>query len=427
MTISECYVYITLPGETSMVTAGRFRLEFSAGSNEGRGSFVYGKSYLARKNAVEIDPRELTFSNGTKNSFRQNGVFGALRDAGPDSWGRRLIDRQMMNAGLSEIDYLLKSPDDRAGALGFGLNVEPPSPLMKFNRTIDLPDLIRLANEVMSANEHKQDDDRLQVERLVKAGTSMGGMRPKATVDADGVLWLAKFPLERDRWNNPRVEHATLILARQCGIRTAESHVRTIEDRDVLFVRRFDREAVNGGYTRKRMISGLTMLGADETHDDKWSYVALAEEMRRFAPAAISKQLRELFSRMCFSCLVSNLDDHPRNHAFIADNQGWQLSPAYDITPTPSISVTTRDLAMTIGSHGRWANKENLISQSARFGINPTDAASLIDEMKEQVEQNWYSTFRSSGVSEIDCELVRSAFVYDGFGYEPSVGTHRPF
>ena len=133
----ECYVYITLPSETESVTAGRFQRTVDR-HGVATGRFVYGISCLARDNAVPIDPIDLKLSTKTYETRLLKGLFGALRDAGPDYWGRRVIERHFGSPGPDELDYLLHSPDDRAGALGFGLNTEPPAPRRKFNRTLDL-------------------------------------------------------------------------------------------------------------------------------------------------------------------------------------------------------------------------------------------------------------------------------------------------
>src|SRR5215468_9142737 len=145
---TECFVYITLPGETESVTAGRFELAKGRRGNA-LGRFVYGKSYLARRNAVAIDPVELKLSGDTYETARLNGVFGALRDASPDYWGRRVIEKHAGIAQLGELDYLLNSADDRAGALGFGLNQRPPSPRRKFNKTLELARLQQIAEALM--------------------------------------------------------------------------------------------------------------------------------------------------------------------------------------------------------------------------------------------------------------------------------------
>lgn len=412
---ASCYVYLTLPGATTAVTAGRF--EHTLGRTGAKlGRFVYGKSYLARTDAVPLDPVELKLASRTYETTALGGIFGALRDAGPDYWGRRVIERHMGKSKITELDYLLNSPDDRAGALSFGLNQVPPAPIRKFNKTIDLPKLQAIADALIRDESLPADATTTQVEELLLVGTSMGGARPKVVVEDDGALWLAKFNSPSDRWNSARVEHAMLLLARACGLTAADSKVIRVADRDVLLVRRFDREHTSHGYLRARMVSGLTLLRADDSHRerDKWSYVALAEELRRVS-AEPKKDAAELFRRMCFNALISNTDDHPRNHAIIARVRDWRLSPAYDLTPTALISLDRRDLALVCGDAGRWANMYNLLSQSARFLINQEEAMAIVLEMKNVVQMTWHDVARRSGVSERDCEMIRGAFAYPGF------------
>jgi serine/threonine-protein kinase HipA len=415
---SECFVYITLPGETTPVTAGRFALAVDQrGVPEGR--FVYGRSYLARPNAVALDPVELKLAPRIYATASMGGVFGALRDASPDHWGRRLIQRHLGQAQPSEMDYLLHSPDDRAGALGFGLNQTPPAPRRKFNRTLDLTELQVIADAI-AADEDKPPAadvaDREQVEQLLVIGTSMGGARPKAVVEDGDGLWVAKFNRPDDAWNNARVEHAMLALARACGLDTAHSRVVNVARCDVLLVKRFDREKIDAGYLRARMVSALTLLRAEDTHPSrgKWSYVLLAEELRRVCTQP-QHSTEELFRRMCFNALISNTDDHPRNHAVIARGTDWMLSPAYDLTPAVPISLERRDLAMACGDAGRFANADNLLSQSARFLLAREEAAAIIATMEEQVRSTWHAAARAAGVKARDCELIARAFAYPGF------------
>ena len=202
----ECFVYITLPGKTSAVTAGKFVLEQTA-SGAPLGRFVYGQSYLKNAEAVPIDPLELKLSNETYSNVHLKGVFGALRDAGPDYWGRRIIEKHAGKTNLGEMDYLLESPDDRAGALGFGLGNVPPGPQKKFNKTIDLAKLQDLADALIN-DEIPSDPASPQVQELLLLGTSMGGARPKTVVQDDHGLWMAKFNRPDDRWNYARVEYA---------------------------------------------------------------------------------------------------------------------------------------------------------------------------------------------------------------------------
>src|ERR1039457_1880192 len=259
---TECFVYITLPGARAAVTAGRFVLE-QIPSGDALGRFVYGRSYLGNPDAVEIDPIELKLSDQTYESVRLIGVFGALRDAGPDSWGRRVIE-------------------NHAGTLGFGEKVSPPAPLRKFNQRLDLVRLQETA-EALVRDELPSYPNAAQVQDLLLLGTSMGGARPKAVIQDQGELWIAKFARPDDRWNFERVEHAMLQLARRCGITTAESRIETVAGKDILLVKRFDRQGAADGYTRARMISGLTVLRTDDavSNRDRWSYILLAEEIRR--------------------------------------------------------------------------------------------------------------------------------------------------
>ncbi len=413
-----CFVYITLPGATEAVTAARFELTTSRGGFP-LGRLVYGKSYLARGDAVAFDPVELTLGPRVYETTMMKGVFGALRDASPDCWGRRVIERHAGKSPLSELDYLLESPDDRAGALSFGLGQQPPAPRRKFNQTILLAKLQAKADAIVNDEELPADPEVTQAGELLLEGTSMGGARPKAVVENDEGLWIAKFNRSDDRWNYARIEHAMLGLARACGLTTAESKIVSIGARDVLLIKRFDREKTEAGYQRARMVSALTLLKTDDSPQlrDKWSYVLLAEELRRVSAEA-KKDAAELFRRMCFNALISNTDDHPRNHAIIAKGRDWKLSPAYDLTPTPHVSIERRDLAMICGDQGRLANATNLLSQAARFLLPEEDATSIVDTMKDRVKRTWYETARSAGVLEKDCERIAGAFVYPGFDLE---------
>ena len=413
--VDTCFVYMTLPGETAPVTAGRYELNLDRrGATVGR--FVYGKSYLARPDAVEIDPTELKLAARTYETTVMNGTFGALRDASPDYWGRLIIDRHLARANVDEMTYLLHSPDDRAGALGFGLGQTPPAPLRTFNRTLDLAKLQEAADRLLADEEASRVPDAQQIERLLLLETSMGGARPKAVVEDKAGLWIAKFNKPQDRWNMARVEHAMLKLAKLCGIAVTEAQVVGVGDRDVLLVKRFDREKVEGGYTRARMVSATTLLRTDDSPvlRARWSYVLLAEELRRVSTEP-KKQAHELFRRMVFNALISNIDDHPRNHAIIAKERAWKLSPAYDLTPATPISEERRELAMACGDHGRWANAGNLISQCARFLLSIGEAKAIVAEMQKVVAAEWYAVLRANGVSERDAEMLRGAFNYPGF------------
>ena len=412
----ECFVYIVPPGATEFVTAGRFRWTEDGDGAVGR--FVYGRSYRERPNAVELDPVELRLSGEVRETARMQGFFGAIRDSMPDFWGRRVIERNAGFTELAEFDYLMQGPDDRAGALGFGLNVEPPAPQRRFNRTLDLARLQKVADALVADDPESAGSVGHQAEELLLLGTSMGGARPKSVVEDDHALWIAKFSRNDDRWNHPRVEHGMLTLARTCGLDAADSRLETVAGRDVLLVRRFDRDPEVAGYRRHRMVSALTLLRAGDGPGERgdWSYLLLADEIRR-ASGAPEEDLRELFCRICFNAAVSNLDDHPRNHAILAKGRQWRLSPAYDLTPSPVVALERRDLAMDCGRFGRYANRTNLLSEHGRFLLEPAQAAAIFERTARTVRDQWRAHMRLAGVTERDCEAIGSAFLYDGLFY----------
>ncbi len=164
------------------------------------------------------------------------------------------------------------------------------------------------------------------------------------------------------------------------------------------------------------MVSGLTILRADEAPKARqnWSYVILVEELRRIVEEP-KKDAKELFRRVCFNALISNIDDPPRNHAIIAKEKNWKLSPAYDLTPSTPVSGEHRDVALDCGDQGRYANAKNILSQHARFLLDRAEAEKIVADMKARVDATWYETLRASGVSEKDAETIRGAFVYPGF------------
>ena len=410
-TSDRVYVYLQLPASLEVVTAGYFEQTERTGVPVG--VFVYNPAYLDREDAVPLDPFELPLRPGRFETVKLKGIFGSLRDACPDAWGRRIIERNLNRATLSEVDYLLHSPEDRVGALSFGRGKTPPAPTTRFNQVLALEKLLKFAEAI-------EVDESIalppQVAELIQPGTSLGGARPKNVVENEEGLWIAKFPEKSDRWNNARVEASMLALARECGLRASDARVMEVAGADILLVRRFDRARAPAGYLRHRFVSALTVLDAGESVADRsrWSYLLLADELRRRSHRALA-DLRELFGRMVFNALISNTDDHPRNHGLIAPGRDFELAPAYDLTPNPMFSMERRDLALTAGRFNRYANRENLLSECERFRLDKSQAAALIDQMKQTVESRWHATLRSHGVTEKDCSTLARAFVYPGF------------
>lgn len=432
---AECFVYLQMPGSTETLACGKF-VQVRAEGGGTVGAFAYGRQYRARTDAVALDPYALPLSDNEATTTALGGIFGALRDAAPDAWGRRLIEHHTRRTDLSEIDFLLESPEDRAGALAFGRGVEPPAPVRAYNRVVDLADLLDAARQVdagpdatAAAAGGAPSKNHLEAARflLEHHGTSMGGARAKSVVRADDALWIAKFPRDGDRWNYAVVEAAMLALAARCGISVPETRIQTVGPRSVLLVRRFDRERADGtaggggDWYRHRMVSALTVLRADDavTNRGRWSYLLLADELRRWSSRANSDRT-ELFRRMVFNALVSNDDDHPRNHALIAPRREWMLAPAYDIVPNPQPGRHDRDLAMVCGAEGRLARRTNLLSAAGRFGLRLPDAEAIIDAMIATIQANWVSDILAQGGTAADIAAVSTAFVHEGFEYAPA-------
>jgi serine/threonine-protein kinase HipA len=156
--------------------------------------------------------------------------------------------------------------------------------------------------------------------------------------------------------------------------------------------------------------------GASHLDRDRWSYPLLADALRRWVgrPEA---DCAGLFRRMVFNAAVTNDDDHPRNHALIRTPRGWRLSPAYDLVPSPKVSIERRDLALTVGRYGRAASVYNLVSHSKRFGLDEREACSVIEEVIAVVRQ-WREVYAACGVSPADREAIAPAFLPEGFFHE---------
>lgn len=410
----EAYVYIQLPGTLETVPAALLRVQTLPDGTE-VGRFRYGDRYLARPDAVAFDPFRLPLARQIFEFTQLKGIPGAVRDAAPDSWGRRVIEHKLERdpADLQEIDYLLHGPQDGAGYLSFGLKAEPPAPRRPYNRTHQLEELIAAAQAI-------EEGKRVAAHLLeqLDPGTSLGGARSKATIEDDQCLWLGKFPAKDDRFNLQRVEFATLDLASRCGLNVTQARLQPVGSSHVLMLRRFDREHTEGGYLRFGLVSGLTVLDCGDSHldRDRWSYPLLAENLRRWSDKP-EADCAELFRRMVFNAAVTNNDDHPRNHALLRRQKGWRLSPAYDLVPAPVVSLERRDLALTVGSYGRTASIYNLLSQASRFGLSVEGARQEIDRIVAVVRQ-WRDSFLSCGVTVEDIEYIAPAILPACFFFE---------
>lgn len=413
-----CYVYIQLPGTMETVPCASLKVR-AVGAGAFEGTFTYGKRYLDRPEVVALEPFHLPLSARPQKFTKLKGIPGAVRDASPDAWGRRVIQAKLQRteADIREVEYLLYGPDDGAGNLSFGRTTTPSGPGRPFNRTHQLAALIEAAEKL-------EEDGRLPHEVLeaLEPGTSMGGARPKVTVEDQHKIWLAKLPEKADRHNMQRIEYATLALARAAGLRVCGARLEPVGQREALLLDRFDREWVPEAkaYRRFGLVSGLTVLDAEDGYfgRDRWSYPLLADELRRRSVKS-KDDCRELFLRMVFNAMVTNNDDHPRNHALLHTQTGWRLSPAYDIVPVPLVSHERRDLALEVGRFGRAASLYNLLSQCEAFGLTKEEAQALIDGMLDVV-RSWRDFFIKRGVEQRSVEMLEQAML------PPSFFRHTP-
>jgi serine/threonine-protein kinase HipA len=407
-----CYVYIQLPGSFETVPCASLKVR-NIGAGAYEGTFTYGKRYLERHDVVALDPYHLPLTTRPQQFTKLKGLPGAVRDASPDAWGRRVIQAKLQRpeADIAEMEYLLNGPDDGAGNLSFGHTVLPPAPRRPFNRTHQLAALIEAAQRL-------EEDGRLPHEFLeeLEPGTSMGGAKPKATVEDAHKIWLAKLPEKGDRHNMQRVEYATLELARAAGLHVCGARLEHVGQRDVLLLDRFDREwnPDARAYQRFGLVSGLTVLDAEDGYlgRDRWSYPLLADELRRWSVKRDDRT--ELFRRMVFNAMVTNNDDHPRNHAMLHTRSGWRVSPAYDIVPTPLVSQERRDLALEVGKFGRAASLYNLLSQCDAFGLGNDEAKAIVDSMLAVVD-GWREFFGARGIEARTIGMLEQAMLPASF------------
>lgn len=394
--------------------------------------FAYGLKYVERPNALEADPVSLSLRD--KEAVRRvvlnpaNALtqFGGIRDAAPDAWGRRVIEAKLKVPANSQAEstYLLHAGSNRVGALDIRAALEdPPSP-----GTADWHSLEYLLDAAERIEAGEPVPARLSA--IFDGGTALGGARPKASVsDEQGVLWLAKFPGRNDPLNVPDVEAATLRLAAECGLTVPPVKTLDVGARRVMLIRRFDRywaakgevppmehlmhTAPGEGRIEKRLgfASGLTLLACDEMQSMTKSYADLARAIRQYCQASVIRDNnRELFARMVYNILVTNDDDHLRNHGFVRDARigGWRLSPLYDVMPRPSVA-SERQLHLGVGAQGRAATLDNAMTQKEAFNVSERDAYEIISRVWRRVRQ-WRMYFEQYGVGARDIEAVSTAF-----------------
>jgi len=308
---------------------------------------------------------------------------------------------------LLEIDYLLGVNDEvRQGALRFSVLPEEkvflaPKQKASIPPLVDLPKLLSAAERFTADNESEAD-----LKLLLAPGSSLGGARPKASVrDKDGSLAIAKFPKKDDEFNIVVWEAVTLTLAKKAGIKASSHRLETILGKPVLIIGRFDRK----DRQRRPFLSAMSMLGAKD--NEQHSYLEIAYALAQYG-ASPEEDMKELWRRIVFTIMVSNTDDHLRNHGFIYERyKGWRLSPAYDINPTP-VEIAPRILTTSIDFYDNSASLETAMSVAKDFRLKTEEALSIIKEVSLAVKQ-WREVASEFGLSKRECDGMSSAFVYE--------------
>ena len=403
------YVFVYLAGEP--VPAGLLAM-----ADEPRNkfaTFAYGRRYLARPDRIPVDPVALPLhDSGTEVTFRTEegfAVFGGIRDAAPDGWGQYLMCKAMGDRLPSEIDLILASGDFRVGALAFGPTPERPARITPWG-TGDAPGERFTLEELAEAAERAQHVDELDenLHSLLTAGSSLGGARPKASTDINGQPWIAKFQARNDTFPECRVELATMRLAAACGLDVPALDFQRVLERDIYLIERFDRVSHGNKLDRRPFASGLTKLGAHESEVSRYSYADLAAVLRQHG-TQVRRDLHELFRRMVFNILVTNGDDHLRNHGFLFDGTGWRLSPLYDVVPKPQVGLDRR-LVLGVGPQGRDATIPNALAGAAAFALSADEALAIVEDMRARVAAGWERQFEDAMVSAADCGRFATCF-----------------
>ena len=378
-------------------------------------TFLYYPSYLSRPDAYAIDPA-LPLTSGAIHTAARISLFGAFTDSCPDRWGRTLISRaEVLRAkaagsaprSFGEIDLLLRVRDDlRQGALRFR---DESSPDFQSNDSTGVPVLADLSELLDIANRAEGDSAAYEdLARLVRAGSSLGGARPKAHVlTDDGRLAIAKFPSSgSDTWNVMAWEKVALDIARAAGIDVPDSLLLRVAGRSVLIINRFDRS----GQNRFGYLSAMTMLEARD--GDTRSYLDLAEVIEQSSPSATA-DLSQLWRRIALNVLISNTDDHLRNHGFLhTSGDSWRLSPAFDLNPNPQPGQ--KYLSTAIDRTDSRASINTLLSVRTEFRLTLEAAVTILSEVAYFVS-TWRAVATRIGLGKQELESMKSAFEHDEF------------
>lgn len=378
-------------------------------------SFAYDSEWVRRPDAFELDP-ELQLHDAESYPSGKSGAFQIFVDSAPDRWGRLLLDRretlvsrreQRSYRPLTDWDYLLGVHDScRMGALRF--RRDGRSPFLDDNRALAAPPVtsLRELEAAALALEDPHAADRAQfsdwLTALLAPGSSLGGARPKANFTVkDGSLWIAKFPSREDRRDMGAWEMVVHTLAAEAGVIVPPAKLLTLAGRHRTFAcQRFDRV----GDRRRFFVSAMTLLGRQDGQGG--SYLDLAEFLStRGSPRHRSTDLPQLWTRVVFNIIVSNTDDHLRNHGFILERDGWRLAPAYDL----NASIEKRDHALAINQDDPTSDLELARATAHYYGLKPREAGAIITRVA-RVVQSWPTYAKKLRLSRTETEQLAPAF-----------------
>lgn len=399
---SEAYVWIWLPNEIKPVVAGRLE------EDNGNLLFNYGKSYLERvrdqPSAISIYEPELPLQAGALPLPLGLSIPGCIRDAAPDAWGRRVIINKKLglkgvNKGteaLDELTYLLESGSDRIGALDFQRS--PTEYEARAASNVGLKELIESAERV-----EKGVPLTPELDEALFHGSSIGGARPKALIQDKGKKYVAKFSSSSDLYSVVKAEFIAMRLAHIAGLNVAPVRLVQAANKDVIIIERFDRAPRGDDWSRKAMVSALTLFGLDDMMARYASYETFAEIIRhRFTDP--KDTLRELFSRLVFNILSGNTDDHARNHAAFWNGKALTLTPAYDICPQGRTGNEASQ-AMLISGNDNLSQLKTCLKAAHSFLLSQDDARSICAHITETIEKNWDPVCDEAGLSQVDKTL----------------------
>ncbi|MCC5855546.1 MAG: type II toxin-antitoxin system HipA family toxin [Idiomarina sp.] len=407
---NEAFVWVWLPDATEPVVAGRLSAQGSLVV------FNYGKSYLNLATAVPLYLPELPLQPGELPLLNGLTMPNSIRDAAPDAWGRRVIlnrkfgakANNLDNNELSELTFLLESGSDRIGALDFQESPTGYSPRLASRATLE---------ELLTSAERVESGVPLtpELDQALHHGSSIGGARPKALIEDNSRKYVAKFSSSTDVFNVVKAEFIAMRLARYCGIDAAPVRLEQASGKDVLLIERFDRQRSASGWTRKMMVSALTLLQLDEMMARYASYVDLAHIIRhRFSQP--SDTLKELFSRVVFNILCGNTDDHARNHAAFWDGTSLSLTPAYDICPQGRAGQEASQ-AMLITEQDRLSRLSTCIQSSHNFLLSEAEAIEVIEAQLRDIEQHWAQVCDEARLGTADRNLLMGRQFLNPFAF----------